>query len=75
VLVGHHPVLHPGQGFEYMSGTELSSKHGSMEGRFTMAEVERGTAPGRVGDELDAFCLEEDALFDLKVETVPLISD
>jgi len=49
-----------------MSGTELTSPQGLMEGSFTMAEVEKTTASARVGDALDAFDNDEQC-FELKV--------
>ena len=52
--VGHHPVLHPGECFEYMSGTDLNTMHGTMCGYFNMALVKKGTSYGQVGDSLDA---------------------
>jgi uncharacterized protein affecting Mg2+/Co2+ transport len=36
-VVGQHPVLHPGQVFEYMSGTDLAAPRGTMTGRLSMA--------------------------------------
>lgn len=35
-VVGHAPVLEPGQAFEYYSGTQLSTRSGSVRGSFTM---------------------------------------
>ena len=37
--VGQHPVLHPMEGFEYMSMCDLSTRHGEMHGAFTFATV------------------------------------
>ncbi|MBA4175587.1 MAG: Co2+/Mg2+ efflux protein ApaG [Leptothrix sp. (in: Bacteria)] len=33
-VVGHQPVLKPGEQFEYTSGTRLDTSHGSMQGTF-----------------------------------------
>jgi ApaG protein len=38
-VVGHQPLLQPGQGFEYSSGSSLTTPHGSMKGiYFCVAE-------------------------------------
>jgi len=70
--VGHHPVLHPGECFEYMSGTDLNTMHGTMCGYFNMALVKKGTSYGQVGDSLDAFNLDEEFIFKLPVEPFQL---
>ena len=36
-VVGHSPILEPGQSFEYVSGTQLGTPEGTMEGSFQMA--------------------------------------
>ena len=33
-VVGHQPVLKPGETFEYTSGTRLPTQHGTMRGTF-----------------------------------------
>jgi ApaG protein len=33
-VVGEHPLLHPGERFEYMSGCPLRTEWGTMEGHF-----------------------------------------
>lgn len=33
-VVGHQPLLQPGQGFEYTSGSSLTTPHGSMKGNY-----------------------------------------
>jgi ApaG protein len=33
-VVGHQPLLQPGQQFEYTSGTSLKTPHGSMSGSY-----------------------------------------
>lgn len=44
-VVGEQPVIKPGQGFEYTSGTVLATQVGTMSGSYRMHEVE--------GDEFD----------------------
>jgi ApaG protein len=41
-VVGEHPLLHPGERYEYMSGCLLPTSWGTMEGHFTW-EREDGT--------------------------------
>jgi ApaG protein len=33
-VVGHQPLLKPGEQFEYTSGTSLTTPHGSMTGTY-----------------------------------------
>lgn len=33
-VVGHQPLLQPGQSFEYNSGSSLTTSHGSMQGSY-----------------------------------------
>lgn len=33
-VVGHQPLLKPGESFEYTSGTRIATPHGSMRGTF-----------------------------------------
>lgn len=33
-VVGHQPLLKPGESFEYTSGTRIATPHGSMHGTF-----------------------------------------
>lgn len=33
-VVGHQPLLQPGQGFEYTSGSSLTTPQGSMQGNY-----------------------------------------
>jgi len=42
-VVGHTPVIAPGQSFEYSSGTTLSSPEGRAEGSFQMVVLEDNT--------------------------------
>lgn len=36
-VVGETPVLQPGQSHDYVSGCELTTHHGAMEGHYTFA--------------------------------------
>lgn len=45
-VVGEQPLLHPGESFEYTSGTVLTTPIGSMEGSYQML--------GEDGNEFDA---------------------
>ena len=36
-VVGEQPVIHPGQSFEYTSGTVLATQVGTMSGSYQMA--------------------------------------
>lgn len=56
-----------------MSGTEITSETGQMEGSFDMAVVEKGTKSARVGDDLDAFEVKNNH-FELQVAPFQLIS-
>lgn len=53
-VVGEQPVLRPGESFEYMSGTPLSTPSGIMVGRYYM-ESETGE---RFDVEIPAFSLD-----------------
>jgi len=50
--VGQLPVLNPGQVFEYVSGTDLTTPRGSMLGHFYMAIVPEKTRSGKSGDNI-----------------------
>ena len=39
-VVGHQPLLKPGESFEYTSGTRLATPHGTMRGTFYCMTVE-----------------------------------
>lgn len=41
-VVGEQPVLEPGQEFEYMSGSQLESPMGTMEGTYQMVGPDGG---------------------------------
>ena len=58
--VGHLPVLRPGQCFEYMSGTPLTTTEGVMEGYFYMARVPPETPYAKTGDTVAAHDRHED---------------
>ncbi|KAG7336917.1 ApaG domain containing protein [Nitzschia inconspicua] len=51
--VGQLPVLHPGQVFEYMSGTDLATPKGTMKGHLYMARVPSTTKSAMSGDIVD----------------------
>lgn len=53
-VVGEQPVLHPGQVFEYTSGTPLPTSSGIMVGRYQM--VDASGAPFEV--DIPAFSLD-----------------
>ena len=53
-VVGEQPILRPGEAFEYMSGTPLSTPSGIMAGRYYM-ETENGE---RFDVEIPAFSLD-----------------
>ncbi len=59
--VGHLPVLGPGEVFEYMSGAELSTPTGQMEGCFHMASVDmQSTDSAHVGNPVEALSWASD---------------
>lgn len=41
---GHAPLLQPQEAFEYVSGTQLATPHGTIEGSFQMVR-----SPGPMG--------------------------
>ncbi|TFJ87849.1 hypothetical protein NSK_001196 [Nannochloropsis salina CCMP1776] len=51
-VVGHEPILRPGQKVAYMSGAKLPTPYGSMQGSFQM--VKRGGEGSSVPDKFDA---------------------
>lgn len=74
--VGKHPVLAPGQVFEYMSGCDLATPTGLMKGAFHFAWVPAGTPPASVGQAIRA--LDEafaDQRFEVPVTPFPLEPD
>ena len=52
--VGQLPVLHPGQVFEYMSGTDLVGPKGTMKGHLYMARVPSTARSAQSGDNIEA---------------------
>eukprot|EP00977_Amphora_coffeiformis_P002553 scaffold482_cov266-Amphora_coffeaeformis.AAC.16 len=74
--VGKHPVLEPGQFFEYMSGCDLATPEGIMKGSFHFAWVSAGTPSASVGQAVQA--LDEshaDRRFEVPVTPFPLQPD
>lgn len=53
-VVGHLPVLRPGEVFEYMSGTELTTSNGIMSGHFYMVNVPSDAISAKSGDDIEA---------------------
>ena len=63
-VVGYHPILQPGDAFEYTSGCNLASSVGSMSGGFYFCELDGDDVNtdnflARIGDELPAFKYED----------------
>ena len=52
--VGQLPVLQPGQAFEYVSGTDLTTPRGEMMGHLYMATVPPHTRSAKSGDTVTA---------------------
>ncbi len=48
-VVGKQPELLPGEGFEYMSGCELATAWGTMEGTFEMRRPDGAAFQVRIG--------------------------
>ena len=59
MIVGHLPVLQPGQVFEYTSGTDLSASGGVMKGHFYMARVLEDTISAKTGNMVEALKLDD----------------
>ncbi|KAL7505511.1 hypothetical protein ACHAXN_002984 [Cyclotella atomus] len=58
--VGHFPVIRPGEVFEYISGAEIGTPTGFMEGAFHMAIVDpEKTESGSIGESVDALLWKE----------------
>ena len=78
--VGHLPVIAPGHVFEYMSGCDLATPLGRMEGFFYMAKVDEDATSTIVGempyhkDPTDKIKtqLKDENLFHLPVANFPL---
>jgi uncharacterized protein affecting Mg2+/Co2+ transport len=73
--VGHLPVLQPGQVFEYISGCDLFTKHGTMKGSFHMAIVDGSTRSAIVGDPIDVFGEQNPIVFEMPVHEFALEAD
>jgi uncharacterized protein affecting Mg2+/Co2+ transport len=71
-IVGHLPVLRPGQCFEYMSGTDLVTTRGMMSGKFYMARVPPGTPSAKTGDHVQALQRDNNK-FQVNIATFPLV--
>ena len=52
--VGQLPVLQPGEAFEYVSGTDLTTPKGEMKGHLYMATVPPQTRSAKSGDDVTA---------------------
>lgn len=76
ITVGHQPVLHQGQVFEYMSGCHLSTKQGRMGGSLHMAVVSPNTPDAQVGDVVEALQPEfQGPILEISVATFGLFAD
>lgn len=74
-VVGHLPVLSPGDVFEYVSGCDLRTKTGKMQGEFYMSHVPSATVSAQCGDVVDAFKYSEDKKFRIAVAPFRLIAN
>jgi uncharacterized protein affecting Mg2+/Co2+ transport len=74
-VVGHLPVIRPGEMFEYTSGCDLASATGTMKGCFHMAAVDRDTKSAQVGDMVDALHAPKDQRFKIQVAPFRLIAN
>jgi uncharacterized protein affecting Mg2+/Co2+ transport len=73
-VVGHLPVLRPGDCFEYMSGCDLQTPTGTMRGSLHLAMVDDDTVSAQVGDPVDALHAPKEKLFEVPVQPFRLIS-
>ena len=73
--VGHLPVIHPGEVFEYMSGCELSTETGTMRGCLHLALVDPNTKSAQVGDPIETFQLPKEKHFETPVAPFKLIAE
>ena len=74
-LVGHLPVIHPGEIFEYMSGCEIGTETGSLSGCFYMAQVDNKTQSAMVGEVVEALEFDDDKKFQMPIGPFPLIAE
>lgn len=77
--VGHLPVLGPGEVFEYMSGADIATPTGAMEGFFHMASVDmQKTDSAHVGDQdVEALVWKsnDERIFEMPVGRFGLVVD
>jgi uncharacterized protein affecting Mg2+/Co2+ transport len=73
-VVGHLPVIRPGEMFEYTSGCDLATPTGTMSGCFHMALVDHDTNSAQVGDKVDALHSPKDKLFRMPVAPFRLVA-
>jgi ApaG protein len=57
-IVGHAPVLEPGQIFEYVSGVELRAPKGSMKGSLRVQIIDAEEGANDVNNQFDALVAE-----------------
>lgn len=68
-VVGYHPVIQPGSSFEYMSGCNILSSVGYMEGCFYMCMSEQDDETLRIGDDDLEVPKDEDNFFQVPIES------
>eukprot|EP00584_Thalassiosira_punctigera_P014705 CAMPEP_0172552564 /NCGR_PEP_ID=MMETSP1067-20121228/45893_1 /TAXON_ID=265564 ORGANISM="Thalassiosira punctigera, Strain Tpunct2005C2" /NCGR_SAMPLE_ID=MMETSP1067 /ASSEMBLY_ACC=CAM_ASM_000444 /LENGTH=595 /DNA_ID=CAMNT_0013340569 /DNA_START=254 /DNA_END=2041 /DNA_ORIENTATION=- len=76
--VGHLPVLGPGEVFEYMSGADIATPNGAMEGCLHMASVNmQSTDSAHVGDVVDALHWKSNdkRRFEMPIRRFGLVAD
>lgn len=76
--VGHHPVLGPGEVFEYMSGADIATPNGAMEGIMHMATVDmQNTDSASVGDPVEAlhWRSDDERKFEMPVTSFGFVAD
>ena len=71
--MGQLPVIKPGEAFEYMSGCELETPKGTMEGSFHLAKVPSDTPSAMIGNTIPAFSSPDK--FEVPVKPFPLEAD
>ena len=77
--VGHLPVLGQGELFEYISGADIATQTGAMEGFFYMAQVDMQTAESSHvgGNEVEALSWKsnDERRFKMPVGRFGLVDD
>ena len=76
--VGHLPVLGPGEVFEYMSGADIATSSGAMEGCFHLATVDMQKADSaHIGDDVEALHWKsnDERLFEMPVARFGFVAD